>query len=385
MNESEKKQLGEMPIRVLHVVGAMNRGGAESMLMSLYRGLDKTKTQFDFLEFTHGATDFSGEIQELGGRILKCKWTQIPSHFRSTQKAVAQLIRDEGPYAAVHSHTLFASGAVLNAARVAGVPVRIAHAHNTSDVGTGVAKQLYRAAARWLIRRNATARVACSPDAGRYLFGPRFFANDGVIVPNSVDLKRFRPQAPATRERREPTTKKVTLVSVARFEPVKNHHFLVELAEELRAREVEFVMKFVGHGSLQSAITAEIDERDLGDRVEMLGLRSDVEEILRGSDALLMPSLWEGLPVTLVEAQATGLPCLVSEAVTRDADLGLGLLNYLPIDSVSAWAGAIEAGFRHRPTASEIQDALGARGYTVEASLDKLLPLYTPGESTRTT
>ncbi|WP_448712963.1 glycosyltransferase [Microbacterium profundi] len=363
----------------------MNRGGAESMLMSLYRGVDRTKTQFDFLEFTDGESDFSAEIEELGGRILKCKWSQSPSHFLSTQKAVARVIRDEGPYAAVHSHTLFASGAVLNAARVAGVPVRIAHAHSTSDAGAGLAKQSYRAAARWLIRRNATAQIACSPDAGRYLFGPEFFANDGVIVPNAVDLKRFRPKAPAAGELRVPKTNWVTLVSVARFEPVKNHRFLVELADELRAREVGFTMKFVGQGSLQSAIAAEIAEKNLGNWIEMLGLRSDVEEILRDSDALLMPSLWEGLPVALVEAQATGLPCLVSETVTHDADLGLGLLNYLPIDSVSAWADVIEAGLPHCPTSPEIQDALDARGYTVEASLEKLLPLYTPSEGTRAT
>lgn len=377
--------MGESPIRVLHVIGAMNRGGAESMLMSLYRDVDKAKIQFDFLEFADGVSDFSAEIEELGGRILKCKWSQSPNGFLSTQKAVANLIRDEGPYAAVHSHTLFASGAVLNAARAAGVPVRIAHSHTTSDAGTGLAERSYRAAARWLIQRNATARVACSPDAGRYLFGHAFADNGGIVVPNSVDLKRFRPRTSSTAEPRDSTTKKVTLVSVARFEPVKNHRFLVELADELRARDVGFTMKFVGHGSLKSAITAKISERDLGNRIEMLGLRSDVEEVLRDSDALVMPSLWEGLPVALVEAQATGLPCLVSDTVTRDADLGLGLLKYLPIDSVSAWADAIEAGFPHRSTLQEVNDALSARGYTVEASLEKLLPLYAPSEGTRAT
>lgn len=350
------------------------------MLMSLYRGVDRAKTQFDFLEFTDGASDFSAEIEELGGRILKCKWSQSPSQFLSTQKAVADLLRDEGPYTAVHSHTLFASGAVLNAARAAGVPVRIAHAHNTSDAGTGLAERSYRAAARWLIQRNATARVACSPDAGRYLFGHAFVDNGGIVVPNSVDLERFRPRVSATGEPRDSIKKKVTFVSVARFEPVKNHWFLMELADELRARDVGFTMKFVGQGLLQPTIAAEIAEKDLGNWIEMLGLRSDVEEILRDSDALLMPSLWEGLPVTLVEAQATGLPCLVSEAVTRDADLGLGLLEFLPIDSVSAWADAIEAGFPPRPTSAEIQDALSARGYTVAASLEKLIPLYTPSE-----
>lgn len=355
------------------------------MLMSLYRDVDKAKIQFDFLEFTDGVSDFSAEIEELGGRILKCKWSQSPSRFLATQKVIANLIRDEGPYTAVHSHTLFASGAVLNAARAAGVPVRIAHSHNTSDAGTGLVERSYRAAARWLIQRNATARVACSSDAGRYLFGHAFADNGGIVVPNSVDLERFRPRVSATGEPRASIKKKVKLVSVARFELVKNHRFLVELADELRARDVGFTMKFVGQGTLQSAIAAEIVEKDLGHWIEMLGLRSDVEEILRDSDALLMPSLWEGLPVTLVEAQATGLPCLVSETVTRDADLGLGLLNYLPIDSVSAWADAIEAGFPHRPTSPEIQDALGARGYTVEASLEKLLPLYTPSGGTGAT
>lgn len=366
-----------MPARVLHVVGAMDRGGAESMIMSLYREIDKSMFQFDFLEFTSGESDFTAEIEKLGGRIFKCQWSQNPARFRKTQSTLAKLMAKEGPFVVVHSHTLFASGAVLTAAKAAGVAIRIAHAHSTSDSGDGLVSHGYRRVARWLLRRNSTAHVACSPDAGRYLFG-RDFTNCGIVIPNSVDLERFSPKTLDNGGRDSLSRRPLSLVSVARLEPVKNHQFLVALAGELRSRSLDFTIKFVGKGSLEHELKSSIAELDLENHIEMTGLRNDVEDILRSSDALLMPSLWEGLPVALVEAQATGLPCLVSSSVTRDVDLGLGLLQFLPIGDVSKWADAIESGLPQRPAPDEIVAALEARDYTVASSLEKLLRLYTP-------
>lgn len=344
--------------------------------MSLYRGIDRSKFQFDFLEFTSGESDFTAEILELGGRIIKSRWSQSPARFRDTQSALTELIAREGPFAAVHSHVLFASGSVLMAAKTAGVPVRIAHGHNTAHSKTGLIADGYRKFARWLIRRSSTVQVACSSDAGRYLFGDDFARDGGIVIPNSVDLERFRPKDHGKEHGNPLMTKGLSFVSVARFEPVKNHQFLVDLADELRSRSLDFTIKFVGKGSLEPVLRSAIKERGLEKHIEMLGLRSDVEDIMRDSDAFLMPSLWEGLPVTLVEAQATGLPCFVSDAVTRDADLGLGLLHFLPIDEVSGWADALETGFPKEPTQEEIAVALEARGYTVASSLERLLPFY---------
>lgn len=370
--------MNEKPKRILHVVGAMNRAGAESMLMTLYRELDKTEVQFDFLEFTGGRSDFHDEIEELGGQILKCDWSQSLTRVRQTRRSIALLIDEEGPYTAVHSHILFASGTVLAAAKDAGVPTRIAHSHSSSSAHVGFKATVYQKLARLFINRGATSVVACSSEAGRYLFGQHFSARGGTVIPNAIDPEMFYPREVNAEGETAAEVSKISLISVARLEFVKNHTFLLELAQELRIRGVEYQMNFVGTGTLQDELETEIDRLGLGNHVKMLGLRDNVAEILRGSDVMLMPSLWEGLPVTLVEAQATGLPCIVSDSVTREVDLGLGLLSFQPLDNVGQWADTIANGFPILPTAEEIAKALETRGYTVRQSLANLLALYGP-------
>lgn len=370
--------------RVLHVVGAMNRAGAESMLMTLYRSLDKARLQFDFLEFRDDESDFAQEILDMGGRILKYPWSQKSNGFGRTVRSLASFMRAHGPYAAVHGHILFANGAVMAAARKAGVPARIAHSHNTSDVvNPGLTRRLYHAASRVAIRWGATALVACGDDAGRYLFGDRQL-DKVVVIPNAVDTQRYCPVTPPERHRlrRELGLRQdgLVLVAVARLELVKNHEFLVELASELQARGVDVEMLFVGTGSLREHLEHEIDARGLGSSVRMLGLRTDVERVLQSADALLMPSHFEGLPVVLVESQAVGLPCLVSDRVTQEADLGLGLLRFLPIDSVVDWADVLPEGLPAPQSAADIAQAYDASGYSPEQTLSRLLPLYALAE-----
>lgn len=350
------------------------------MLMTLYRSLDKTRLQFDFLEFSDDESDFAQEILDMGGRILKYPWSQKSSGFGRTVRSLASFLREHGPYAAVHSHILFANGAVMVAARKAGVPVRVAHSHSTSGtVNPGLTRRFYHAASRVAIQWGATTLVACGEEAGHYLFGSRQ-RDQVIVIPNAVDTHRYCPVTPPERGRlrRELGLREdgLVLAAVARLELVKNHEFLVELASELQTRGVEFEMLFVGTGSLKEYLEHEIDARGLGRSVRMLGLRTDVERVLQSADALLMPSHFEGLPVVLVESQAVGLPCLVSDRVTQEADLGLGLLRYLPIDEPGYWADVLEAGFPPRPTAAEIAEGFEASGYSAQQALARLLPLY---------
>ena len=162
---------------------------------------------------------------------------------------------------------------------------------------------------------------------------------------------------------------------------MKNHEFLVDVAKILEDRGVAFQMLFVGDGSLRDELEARVDMLELTGHVRFLGVREDVADILRQSDVLVMPSHHEGLPVALVEAQATGLPCLVSESVTSDADLGLGLLHFISIDNASSWADALVEGMPKRKESSKINAAFEARGYNVEGALHELLALYRPQDS----
>lgn len=366
--------------RVLHVVGAMNRAGAEAMLMTLYRGIDRSRLQFDFLEFSDEKSDFSDEILAMGGRIIRISWSQSLIGSGGTVSRLMDVMREYGPFAAVHSHILFATGAVMVAARKAGVPVRIAHSHNTADVDSpNVVRRLYHFAARRAIRWGATSFVACGEDAGRYLFGSRH-VDDVVVIPNSVDTSRYRPVSESERAslRREIGLREdgLVLVSVARFEPVKNHEFLLKLARELKSHGVVFEMLLVGAGSLWEKAGDEVRGSGLEDVVRMLGLRDDVERILQCADAFLMPSHFEGLPVVLVESQAVGLPSLVSDRVTREVGLGLGIVKFLPIDDAAVWANAVAEGFPPRPSTTDIAEAFDAKGYSTRQALARLLPLY---------
>lgn len=370
-------------VRVLHVVGAMNRGGAETMLMNLYRALDRTRLQFDFLEFSDGVSDYAPEIERLGGRIYTMEWSQHPLRVRRTLAALTALLCSAGPFAAVHSHVLLANGLVLAGARRADVGCRISHSHSTSDAGLGVVAGGYRALARSLIRRNATVLAGCSGEAGTFLHGAREFADRGVVIANAVDTSRFMPLSGEERAERRRSSgigdDCLVLASVARLEPVKNHAFLVELASELESRGVDFRMCWIGAGSLGPQLASEVSQRGLDEHVKMMGLRTDVEAILQICDAVLMPSLYEGIPVALVEAQATGVPCFVSDRVSREVDLGLGLCRHLPITRAAAWAEAIAGPLPTTPNRGEILTALAERGYSLGESLSRLLALYPCG------
>lgn len=368
------------PQRVLQVVGAMNRGGAETMLMTLYRALDRDILQFDFLEFGQDESDYTPEIVHLGGRILKAEWSQRPMKLRRTIHRLADAMAQGGPYLAVHSHVLYASGTVLAAARRASIDIRIAHSHATHSVARGPSGLAYHAASLELIRRSATKMAACSWEAGEYLFGPRRFGTRGVVVANAVDTSRFSPVVASERLRLRHALPVppdwLVLTSVARLEEVKNHLFLVDVASALKDRGVNFTMLFVGDGSLRSRLESLVRERGLENQVLLLGLREDVSDILRCSDAVLMPSLFEGVPVALVEAQATGVQCLVSECVSKEVDLGLDLLRFLPISDAAMWADAIVASRAVPPSPEEVERAMRAKGYSVADALETLLGLY---------
>lgn len=368
------------PQRILHVVGAMNRGGAETMIMAMYRSLDRDKYQFDFLEFSSGESDYSEEIRSLGGRIFHCNWDQSPFRVFSTMKGLSKVISDEGPFMAVHSHVLFASGIVLAAAASAGVNVRVAHSHNTSTQDSGIRELVYQFISRSTMRMFTTGIAACTQAAGHYLFGHRWFSRTGIVIPNAVDTCEFRPAPLPEREKLRAsyglTSNTMVLASVARMELVKNHRFLIDLAADLDAEGVDFTLLLVGDGSLREELESEVASRGLDDRIQFWGLRTDIPVILRCVDALLMPSHFEGLPVALVEAQASGVRCVVSDNISRDADLGAGLLSFLPISSPEPWTKLLLTEKRMQVSSESIQHALSERGYSIDSALDKCFSLY---------
>lgn len=328
------------PLRILHVVGGMPRAGAETWLMGVLRKVDPERYRMDFLVHTTEPKAYDEEIRSLGARVLPCLAPSQPLRYaRSFQR----IMRDDGPWDIVHSHVHYFSGYALLLARRAGVPVRVAHSHNDSRRAPSersAARWLYRLVQRQLIDLNATHGLAVSAGAAEALFGSRW-AEDGVrVMPLGIDLASFG--GPVDRSLRAGLgipADALVLGHVGRLTEQKNHAFLLEVLKEAVARDPRCFGLFVGEGPLRPALEARARALGIHDRIRWTGVRADVPTLLRSCmDVFVFPSLYEGMGLALVEAQAAGLPCLAPEhlppevAVTRR-------LHLLPLDAgAAAWA-----------------------------------------------
>ena len=315
----------------------MNGGGVEAVVMNYYRHIDKSKVQLDFLIDSDSTLVPREEIESLGGRVF-----EIPpyQHVIEYQRELQRIFKQEG-WKIVHSHINALSVFPLRAAAKAGVPVRIAHSHSTSGKGE-YAKNALKAVLKTQSNRYPTHRFACSRFAGEWLFGKD--ANFEVVY-NAIDLNSFRFNV----EAREQARADLGLVGgqfvighVGRFMAQKNHPFLIDVFAEVAKRRDDVVLLLVGTGETEASVKSLVDERGLTDRVMFLGQRSDVNRLYQAFDAFVLPSLYEGLGLVGVEAQVSGLPCLLSDAITREVDV-TGECKFLPIDSPAVWADEIDS------------------------------------------
>lgn len=341
------------PMRVLHVVGGkgMRRGGIETWLMRVLRAIDRERFQLDFLVPTIEPAAYDEEIRALGGRVLAGVSHRRPLRY---QRTLRRVLRTCGPYRVVHSHVAHVSGLVLQVARAEGVPVRIAHSHNDrrgAYTEAGILKRAYFAYTRGLIFRHATAGLACSTSAAEWLFGPNWTSDPRWrVLRYGLDLAPFAATVDRRQRRAELglSDQDIVFGHVGNFRPQKNHAFLVRIAAETvrmqpRARFVLIGCDMDDAAGLRSAIQQQATAAGLGEKVLFLGERSDVPELMLGvMDAFVMPSLYEGLPIAALEAQAAGLRCVISDVVTREVEVVPGLVRFLGLEeSPSRWAEAL--------------------------------------------
>ena len=356
--------------RILQVVTYMGRGGIETMLMNYYRRMDREKIQFDFLVHRDFRADFDDEIEALGGRIYRIPPMNPAS--ASYRKALADFFR-EHPYRVVHCHLNYMSGVVLAAAKQAGVPVRIAHAH-TASMAPGW-KQSVRRLCKHLIPFTATHCFACSTEAGRAIFGKQPFS----ILTNAIDAVTFAPDEKLRSEVRAELGlgDAYTVMHVGRMVYAKNHEFLLDAFRELLNTEPGARLVLVGDGELRSRVGEKAAQLP-ADAVRILGSRTDIPRLLQAADIFAFPSRFEGMPVTMIEAQAAGLPCIKSDTVTNECVV-TDLVQSLPIDDPKVWADAILAarGTSHTAVLADIQRS----GYDITAAAKKLTRFYLNGET----
>ncbi|SIO09786.1 Glycosyltransferase involved in cell wall bisynthesis [Singulisphaera sp. GP187] len=335
-------------MRVLHVVGKMHRGGVETWLMHLLRGCD-CRIKFDFLVHTDMACEYDDEIRSLGARLIPCVHPRI-NPFGYTHN-LWRILQSEGPYDVVHCHLREFSGWVLTVASWAGVPVRVAHCHN--DLVRYYRRNLYGRirclAMIRLVDRHATLGLAASQEAAASLYGASWRRDPRWRVLHcGVDLTPFRgDQTHRTVVRSElgiPTDAFV-VGHVGRFVRQKNHNLLIEIAAELVRRAPGFRLLLVGEGELRPEIEAKVADLGLSRWVIFAGSRADVPRLMRGAmDVFVLPSWWEGLPLVGIEAQAAGLPLLISDCLTLELDIVPDLVRRISLAAAaSTWAEAILA------------------------------------------
>lgn len=359
-----------MPIRILHVVTYMGRGGLETMLMNYYRNIDRSKIQFDFLTHRRERADYDDEIEALGGKIYRLP--RLNPFSAKYLKELNAFFLNHPEYKIVHSHLDCMAGIPLKYAKKNGVPVRIAHAHNSNQVKDR--KYLLKLLYKKNITKYSNFRFACSEDAGDWMFSGKKYK----VLYNAIDASAYQ-YSPEKEEiiRKELGIAASTLVvgEVARISPQKNHTFLLDVFAEIEKKNADSVLLLVGDGALHEAMKQKAETLGIGDKVIFTGVRSDVPELLQIMDVFVMPSLFEGLPVVMIEAQAAGIPCVISDQVPIECKKTEGLVKSLSLQKCpSEWADEImlSADIKKRNTYEEIKKS----GFDIKENVIRLEKFY---------
>jgi glycosyltransferase involved in cell wall biosynthesis len=371
-------------IRVLHVLGRMNRGGVETWLMHVLRATDRSRFQIDFFVHTTEPSVLDAEVTSLGSRIFQ---GGPPTSVLSYARRLRSVLSHEGPYDAVHAHVHHSSGMILLLAAASGVPVRIAHSHNdTRPVSSslGLRRSAYVFGMTRLIDWCATRRVACSDMAGDDLFRPGWKESpDASVLYYSINLEPFRKPASRSAMRSALGIDPAAFVvgHVGRFDVQKNHGFLLDVTRALVNVRPDTVLLLVGDGPLRAEIEAGVKARGLERHVVLAGVRGDVPAILTGAfDVMVFPSLHEGLPVVGLEAQAAGLPLIMSDAISSEVIASPRLVRSLSLSrSPVEWAEAIvEHHAQVRRTPGPPLGGLENGPFDIACSLRRLERIYEP-------
>ena len=346
----------EEPIRIAQIVGKWLGGGVEAVVMNYYRHLDHSKIQFDFICDDDSTNIPYDEIEKLGGKVIL-----IPPYQKvfQYQRELRRVLRD-GKYKIVHSHINTLSVFPLYAAKKVGVPVRIAHSHSTTNKKEWK-KNLLKQVLRPFSRKYATNYMCCSELAGRWLFGDKAYDEGKVyLLNNAIDLDKFKyDKKIRDKKRKELGIKEDTIVigHIGRFVAQKNHIFLIDIFNQFHKKEKNSILLLAGQGPLQEEIKNKVRELGLNDSVRFLGQRNDANELYQVFDVFLLPSLYEGLPVVGVEAQASGLLCFFSDDMTKETKV-LDSTVFMSLSNADdEWATSIldnYINFRRKDTTSDI-------------------------------
>ncbi len=358
------------PIRVLQVVPNMHRAGLETLIMNIYRNVDRNVVQFDFLVHYADRFDYDDEIEALGGKIYRLS-VRNDGNLLKYLRDLRRFFKEHPEYTIVHGHMESFGFLYSRAAKKAGVKTIIAHSHNAMIEPT--LKGRIKSIMNKLWKRYANVLFACSNKAGDFMF-PRMHY---TVINNGIRCEDF-VWNPSEREacRKELGVEdKVVLGHIGRFDPQKNHEFLVDIFASFAARHPDAVLLLIGEGALKPRIQQKVERLGLSNKVRFLGVRTDTDRLYQAMDLFMLPSLFEGLPVVGVEAQSAGLPMLTSDTVTKELCV-TDFVEMLSLDApIDAWVDKIDDMLASKKRRNTL-DEMNAADFNIRKTADYLRDFY---------
>lgn len=358
-------------IRVLQVVRRMNYGGLETLLMNIYRNIDRTKVQFDFIVDEKGKYD--NEIERMGGKIFYIPYITDVG-FRKYVNNLRDFFRQHKEYKIVHSHLDQVSGVVMKAASLENVPIRISHSHSTNNTNNFLVK-IYKYFLQKMIIKYGNNFFACSENAGKWLFGKK--SMECYLLNNGIDVDKFE----FSRKNREEIRNKLGIDEneliwghVGRISKVKNHKFLVKTFYEYQKKYNNSRLVLIGTGLLEKQIKNQVKNLNIEDKVIFIGVTGEPEKYYSAFDVMVFPSLYEGISLVMMEAQISGLPILASNRVDKKTDI-TDTLEYMGLEeSPAKWAKHVDGMDLNRKL--ENKEKVIKSGYDIRQVANNLFKKY---------
>ena len=362
-------------LRVLHSVSNMGRAGIETILMNYYREFDRSRIQFDFLANKPVPGEYDEEIREMGGRIFVSPGLN-PVHFPRYRRFVADLIHSNPEIKIVHSHNEAMGYYALKSAKDAGIRVRIAHAHSTQIIRDY--KYPLKLLCKQLLPGAATDYWSCGRDAGIYYFGKERWNASGFILHNAIDVTRFafRQESRERLRQLHGLEKCFVIGHVGRFNVEKIHTRLLDILAEIEKTVPEARLVLIGNGEREQSVKEKARDMGIQDKVLFLGQMPDVSEWYQAMDCFVMPSLFEGLPVVGIEAQAAGLPCFFSDRVTDEILLSPETHRISLLADDAEWAGEILTAKQSETDRAKGAEIIRQAGYDIHMEARRLQEIY---------
>lgn len=374
------------PIRVLQVFTIMNRGGAETMIMNYYRHIDREKVQFDFLVHRSEKAAYDDEIEQLGGRIYKLPKIN-PFYPNTYYKALHQFFKQHSYYYIVHSHLNTFSGFPLKIAEKFNIPHRIAHAHiaidpiklntliNGKENLKETLKKIVKNRLKNKTKKHTTHFFSCGKKAGQWLFG---VTTPFKIMNNAIDVDRFiyQPEVESEYRKKLKLQGQWVLGHIGGFSSQKNHEFLLRIFASVLTKKSNAVLLLVGEGPLRKKYEQMAKDMQIDHRVVFTGVRSDIAQLCQVMDTFVFPSFYEGLPVALIEAQAAGIPAVISDIITSEVCFTNNITRLSLNAPITVWVNEILKLYHIKASKKNQKKEIVAHHFDIKSNAQQMEAFY---------